>query len=166
MLDMLQSFKIPALLLQPEMRPDLVCLLGSGIVAIVITLLFLRFVWHAPLPGQFTEETSPYQAQVSSRKWYFQTTTLAALFTAASIVLLHQLSLNRTAITPRHVTGDPLVSSSLIDYLDGLRTDWGIPGVSIAIVRQGDDHIWKQQTIGLGRKDAEGNQVTDKVSRF
>jgi hypothetical protein len=63
-----------------------------------------------------------------------------------------------------HLTGDRIISSATLDYLEAMREEWQIPGVSLAIVRMDKDGKWEKQTIGLGRKDSEGNQVTDRVS--
>jgi hypothetical protein len=155
---MLESFVATALLSTLGSQPHLVYLVVGFGVAVII----LRFVWNAPLPDRPIKEKALRPVKASPRKWYV--IGLTTSFTATTLLLLHRSSSKRIASTHRHLTGDSLVSSSVVNYLDGLRTDWGIPGVSIAIVRQGDDNVWKQQTIGLGRKDAKGNQVTDRVS--
>jgi hypothetical protein len=64
-----------------------------------------------------------------------------------------------------HSTGDPIISSATLDYLEGMRDDWQIPGVSLAIVQMDEAGKWKQQTVGLGRMDSKGNEVTDQVSQ-
>jgi CubicO group peptidase (beta-lactamase class C family) len=64
-----------------------------------------------------------------------------------------------------HLTGDQVVSPETLIYLENMRDQWQIPGVSIAIVRINKDGAWDKQTIGLGRKDAEGNQVTERVGQ-
>jgi hypothetical protein len=64
-----------------------------------------------------------------------------------------------------HLTGDQVVSPETLDYLENMRDQWQIPGVSIAIVRMNKDGVWEKQTIGMGRKDAEGNQVTERVGQ-
>jgi hypothetical protein len=64
-----------------------------------------------------------------------------------------------------HLTGDQVVSPKTLDYLENMRDQWQIPGVSIAIVRMNKDGVWEKQTIGMGRKDAEGNQVTERVGQ-
>jgi hypothetical protein len=67
--------------------------------------------------------------------------------------------------TAIHLTGDQVISPRTLDYLENMQDQWQIPGVSIAIVRMNKDGAWEKQTIGLGRKDAEGNQVTERVSQ-
>jgi CubicO group peptidase (beta-lactamase class C family) len=64
-----------------------------------------------------------------------------------------------------HLTGNQVMSPKTLDYLENMRDQWQIPGVSIAIVRMNKDGLWEKQTIGLGRKDAEGNQITERVGR-
>jgi hypothetical protein len=56
-----------------------------------------------------------------------------------------------------HSTGHQIISSATLEYLERLRADWQIPGVSLAIVQMDGAGKWKQQTIGLGRMDLKGN---------
>lgn len=64
-----------------------------------------------------------------------------------------------------HLTGDQILSPKTLDYLENMRDQWQIPGVSIAIVRMNKDGVWEKQTVGMGRKDSEGNQVTERVGQ-
>ena len=165
MLDMLEFSIATALFSRLDSLPQSVYLVGSGVAVIVIALVFLRLARNVRLSDQPLKEKPLHPVAASSRKWYSRAFTLTALLTIASLLLLHHSSSNGIARPHQHLTGDSIVSSEVIDYLDRLRTDWGIPGVSIAIVRQReDDAVWEHQTIGLGRKDASGHQVTDRVS--
>jgi hypothetical protein len=69
-----------------------------------------------------------------------------------------------TGMPKIHFTGDRIISSATLDYLEAMRDEWQIPGVSLAIVRMNEAGKWEKQTIGLGRMDSKGNPVTDRVS--
>jgi hypothetical protein len=63
-----------------------------------------------------------------------------------------------------HLTGDQIIQETTLQYLKALQDEWGIPGVSLAIVRMNEDKQWDKQTIGMGRKDVDGDQVTEQAS--
>jgi hypothetical protein len=64
-----------------------------------------------------------------------------------------------------HSGGDQIISPATLDYLERMRADWQIPGVSLAIVQMDEAGKWKQQTVGLGRMNSKGNEVTDQVGQ-
>lgn len=49
-------------------------------------------------------------------------------------------------------------------WMGNLTTEWGIRGVSIAVVQLGDDGNWITETKGYGAKDEAGSNVTAEVS--
>ena len=63
-----------------------------------------------------------------------------------------------------HLTGDRIMQETTLQYLKAMQDEWGIPGVSLAIVRMNEDKQWDKQTIGMGRKDVDGDQVTEQAS--
>lgn len=63
-----------------------------------------------------------------------------------------------------HLTGDRIIQETTLQYLKAMQDEWGVPGVSLAIVRMNEDKQWDKQTIGMGRKDVEGDQVTEQAS--
>jgi CubicO group peptidase (beta-lactamase class C family) len=58
-----------------------------------------------------------------------------------------------------HLTGDQIIQETTLQYLKALQDEWGIPGVSLAIVRMNEDKQWDKQTIGMGRKDVDGDRL-------
>jgi hypothetical protein len=63
-----------------------------------------------------------------------------------------------------HLTGDQIIQETTLQYLKALQDEWGILGVSLAIVRMNEDKQWDKQTIGMGRKDVDGDRVTEQAS--
>jgi hypothetical protein len=63
-----------------------------------------------------------------------------------------------------HLTGDQIIQETTLQYLKALQDEWGIPGVSLAIVKMNEDKQWDKQTIGMGRKDVDGDRVTEQAS--
>jgi hypothetical protein len=63
-----------------------------------------------------------------------------------------------------HLTGDQIIQETTLQYLKALQDEWDIPGVSLAIVRMNQDKQWDKQTIGMGRKDVDGDRVTEQAS--
>jgi hypothetical protein len=70
----------------------------------------------------------------------------------------------KAGMTGVHMTGDRIIQETTLQYLKAMQDEWGIPGVSLAIVRMNDDKQWDKQTIGMGRKDVDGDQVTEQAS--
>jgi hypothetical protein len=62
-----------------------------------------------------------------------------------------------------HLAGDVIVSTRTLNSLEALRKDWQVPGVSIALVKMEHDGTWRKQTVGFGKMDAKGHQVTNTV---
>lgn len=91
------------------------------------------------------------------------------LLASLAAVLVASLALTSTfnvKVPAMYLVGDNIVSSNLLAQLEELRTDWRIPGVSIAVVKLEDDGNWRKQTVGLEQMNANGRKVTDEVSRL
>jgi hypothetical protein len=64
-----------------------------------------------------------------------------------------------------HHTGEHILSSDTVQYLDKLRNDWDIKGVAISVVKMSrTTGKWETETLGFGEKDVDGNPVNDKVN--
>ena len=90
--------------------------------------------------------------------------TLASICTAIFLVCLwYGRPLYHLDQPNIHLTGDAIVSTRTLNSLEALWKDWQVPDVGIALVRMKHDRKWRKQTIGFGKMNAKGHQVTDTV---
>jgi hypothetical protein len=119
-------------------------------------------LYYAHLGKKPQEE---FEGKTSLPKLAKRKTTMrkfATFTTTGSLVLLaiSRFGIKKSTI---HLTGDEIISLDTIEYLERMRTDWGIPGVSIAVVNQNQRGEWQKQTLGFGGNQRRRVSVTDEV---
>lgn len=77
-------------------------------------------------------------------------------------VLSHQLPLTSSVTERTH----DLLDESFDEFLAAISAEWGIKGLSVAVVRRQSNGNWHTETKGYGVKNAAGDPVTEDVSSF
>lgn len=58
---------------------------------------------------------------------------------------------------------DKIISGRFEEWLEGVRSEWGMKGLAIAVVRRRVDGSWETETKGYGIKSSAGDAVDEDV---
>lgn len=92
--------------------------------------------------------------------------TLLAFAPLVSLTSGAQLPLRDPDLNGAFVGDKPpqLLDDSFDAWLHDLASEWGMKGLSIAVVRRKSDGDWDVETKGYGVKNTAGDPVTEDVS--
>jgi len=136
---------------------DLSLVAGCGL-AVGLALFYRSSGKHSPVFPN--EKKGPSAKHIQDRGKAALLGGVALAFVVSWLVA-SKLSRENAAM---HLIGDDVLSPGLLAQIEALRSDWQIPGVSIAVVKMDEQDHWHKQTVGLGRRNGKGGRVTDEVS--